>query len=393
VVDDVVYVPRVGFRSAFAPVTKEKHVVTRSGATFTSEVLQMRDACKVSIEITGVDVTPPSNNDYFDRGLFAPYPEFGTVAIHDDSGRDVSARVPGWMGAGWIRRTGPDAVTLGDGLVIAPLDQHVRQVTIDVNGAGGEWHVDVPLRPAELDGVPGFRIDARDARRGIGIRARTIARSDDLTAIELEAYLDPPDPKDGSVKRSLRGIGCSLGGGRLCGDRLYLRDDDDNIYFERGFGAFDPGAGVSREVVTFPALPDRVRTVTVESEFMWVHQWSEERVRVPLPGETDVTLGGYQGRVTVTRLPGVYTEGSVRVEFVPSDPEADEQLAFIQGVNTEVTNRTGFRMSHELRKRPVIEVPEPTGTATEVELRGPVVQLRGPWRLRFTLPERELSVF
>ena len=392
-VDDLVYVPRVGFRSAHAPITREKHVVKCDGAEFTTEVAQLRDACRVSIEITGAQVAPPTNNDYFDRGLFAPYPEFGTVAIHDDSGRDVSARVAGWMGGGWIRRTGPDEVTLGDTLVIAPLDHQVRGVTIDVNGAGGEWHVDVPLHPAELDGMPGFPVDARDTRRGVGIRARTIARSADLTAIELEAYLDPPDPKDGPVKRSLRGIGCSLGGGRLCGDRLYLRGDDDNVYFEKGFGAHDGGSGVSREVVTFPALPDHVRTITVESEFMWVHQWSEERVRVPLPGETDVTLAGYQGRVTVTRLPGVYTEGAVRVEFAPRDPDADEQLAFIQGVNTEVANRTGFRMSHELRKRPVVEVPEPTGTATEVELRGPVVQLRGPWRLRFALPDTELSVF
>jgi hypothetical protein len=41
----------------------------------------------------------------------------------------------------------------------------------------------------------------------------------------------------------------------------------------------------------------------------------------------------------------------------------------------------------------VIEVPEPTGTATHVELRGPVLQLRGPWRLHITPPEAELSVF
>ena len=213
-----------------------------------------------------------------------------------------------------------------------------------------------------------------------------------MTAVELEAYLDPPDQADAADRRNLRGIGCSLGGGRLCGDRLFLRDEDDNLYFEKGLGAMDQGGKGHREVVTFPSLPDPVRTVVLESEFMWIHHWSEERVRVPLPGETDVTMAGYTGRVTVTRLPGVYTAGAVRVEFSPRDPEADEQLAYIGSVNTEVANRTGFRMHHELGKRPVIEVPEPTGTATDVELRGPVVQLRGPWRLRIRLPE-EPSVF
>jgi len=391
--DDLVYVPRVGFRSAHALGTKDKHVVTRRGATFTAEISPIRDGCRLSIAIAGVEVSPP-DNDYFGRGLFAPFPEFGSVAIHDDSGRDVSARTPGWRGGGaWIRRTSDGEVTLGYGTVIAPLARDVRRVTIEVNGAAGEWQVNVPVLSADLDGVPGFAIDARDTRRGISVRARTIARSEDLTAIELEGYFDPPDPADGPVRRSLRGIGCSLGGGRLCGDRLFLRDEDDNVYFEKGLGAMDPGGVACREVATFPALPDRVRTVVLESEFMWVHQWSEERVRVPLPGETDVTLAGYQGRVTVTRLPGVYTEGAVRVEFAPRDPEADEQLAFIAGVNSDVAARTGMRMHHELRKRPVVEVPEPTGTATDVELRGPVVQLRGPWKLHIPLPETELSVF
>ncbi|HKY51701.1 MAG TPA: hypothetical protein VJP45_10635 [Candidatus Limnocylindria bacterium] len=392
-VDDLVYIPRVGFRSANAPGTREKHVVRRGGATLSVEISPIRDACKVNIEIVGADVTPPTDNDYFERGLFAPYPEFGTLAITDDAGRDVSARVPGWHGAGWIRRTADGEVTLGFGTVIRPLDHDVRRVTIGLNGAAGAWQVDVPLEPAGLQGPAGYPIDASDTQRGVRLHARTIARTSELTAIEIEARLDPPDAADATVKRSLRGIGCSLGGGRLCGDRLFLRDEDGNVRFEHGFGAFDQGPGLSREVATFPPLPDGVRTVTLESEFMWVHHLSEERVRVPLPGETDVMLAGYRGRVTVTRLPGVYTEGAVRVEFAPSDPEADEQLAYIGGVNTEVANRTGFRMSHALGQRPIIEVPEPTGTATDVELRGPVVQLRGPWRLRIALPEDEPSVF
>jgi hypothetical protein len=392
--DDLVYVPRVGFRSAHALGTGDKHVVERDGKTVTAELTPIRDGCRLSVTIAGVDVPPPTGSDYFERGLFAPYPEFGTVDIRDDTGRVVGAPRPGWRGIGGsIRRTTDGEVTLYYNTVIAPLPCNVRHVAIDVRGAAGEWQVQVPVRPADLDGVPGLSIDARDTRHGIAIRATTIARSSDMTAVELEAYLDPPDPEDATEQRTLRGVGCSLGGGRLCGDRLFLRDEDDNLYFEKGLGARDPSGKRHREVVTFPPLPDRVRTVVLESEFMWIHHWSEERVRVPLPGETDVTMAGYAGRVTVTRLPGVYTAGAVRVEFCPRDPEADEQLAFIEGVNSEVSARTGMRMSHQIGKRPIVEVPEPTGTATEVELRGPVVQLRGPWRLRIALPELEPSVF
>jgi hypothetical protein len=391
--DDLVYVPRVGFRSAHALGTGEKHVVERDGKTFTAELVPIRDGCRLSVTIAGIDVPPPTNNEYFERGLFTAYPEFGTLVVRDDEGRDIGKPLPRWSGPASLRRTTDGEVTLHYGTVIAPLAHKVRRVAIDVEGRAGDWHVEVPVRPQDLDGVPGLPIDARDTMHGVTIWARVIARSSDMTAVELEAYLDPPDQADAAERRSLRGIGCSLGAGRLCGDRLFLRDEDDNAYFERGHGALDQGGLGHREVVTFPPLPDRVRTVVLESEFMWIHHWSEERVRVPLPGETDVTMAGYTGRVTVTRLPGVYTEGAVRVEFSPRDPEADEQLAYIGSVNTEVANRTGFRMHHELGKRPVIEVPEPTGTATDVELRGPVVQLRGPWRLRIALPELEPSVF
>ena len=392
--DDLVYVPRTGFRCAHALGTGETRVVERDGKTFTTEITPIRDGCRLSITIAGIDVPPPANSEYFERGLFTSYPEFGTVGIRDDRGRDIGTPMPGWRGGGAsIRRTTDGEVTLHYNTVIAPLAAGVRDVDIATSGAVGEWRVQVPVRPLELDGVLGLPIDARDTKHGITIWARTIARSSELTAVELEAYFDPPDAEEVADQRSLRGIGCSLGGGRLCGDRLFLRDKDDNLYFEKGFGARDPSGRRQREVATFPALPDRIRTVVLESEFMWIHHWSEERVRVPLPGETEVTMAGYTGRVTVTRLPGVYTEGAVRVEFSPHDPEADEQLAYIASVNTEVANRTGYRMNHENGKRPIIEVPEPTGTATDVELRGPVVQLRGPWRLHIALPELEPSVF
>lgn len=392
--DDLVYVPRTGFRFAHALGTAEKQVVEREGKTFTAELTPIRDGCRLSVTIAGIDVPPPTNGDYFERGLFAPYPEFGTLVVRDDDGRDIGTPMPGWRGIGAaIRRTTDGEVTLHFNTIIAPLASDVRHVAIAITGAVGEWRVQVPVWPADLDGLLGLPIDARDTKHGITISARTIARSSDMTAVELEAYFDPPDPEEVADQRSLRGVGCSLGGGRLCGDRLFLRDEDDNLYFEKGFGARDSSGRRQREVATFPALPDRVRTVVLESEFMWIHHWSEERVRVPLPGETDVTMAGYTGRVTVTRLPGVYTKGAVRVEFSPTDPEADEQLAFIEGVNPEVAARTGGRMHHQIGKRPIVEVPEPTGTATDVELRGPVVQLRGPWKVRIALPELEPSVF
>ena len=56
--DDLVYIPRVGFRSAHALCTAEKHMVQREGKTFTAELAPTRDGCRLSVTIAGIDVTP-----------------------------------------------------------------------------------------------------------------------------------------------------------------------------------------------------------------------------------------------------------------------------------------------------------------------------------------------
>jgi len=120
--DDLVYVPRVGFRSAHALGTGEKHVVERDGKTLTTEIAPIRDGSRLSVTIAGIDVPPPTNTDYFERGLFTAYPEFGTVGIRDDKGRDIGTPMPGWRGGGAaIRRTTDGEVTLHYNMVIAPL--------------------------------------------------------------------------------------------------------------------------------------------------------------------------------------------------------------------------------------------------------------------------------
>src|SRR5687768_17980915 len=66
--DDLVYVPRTGFRFAHALGTAEKNVVERDGKTFTTEIVPIRDGCRFGLEIAGIDVPPPTDNDYFERG-------------------------------------------------------------------------------------------------------------------------------------------------------------------------------------------------------------------------------------------------------------------------------------------------------------------------------------
>jgi hypothetical protein len=54
--EDLVYVPRVGFRSAHALGTGEKHVVERDGKTFTAEIVPIRNGYRLRVAIVRVTV-------------------------------------------------------------------------------------------------------------------------------------------------------------------------------------------------------------------------------------------------------------------------------------------------------------------------------------------------
>lgn len=389
--DELVYVPQVGFRRAHALGTRENFVLERGARLFIAGITPTRDGCRLQFTVSGLDVDLPVPASDCVGGECFPYRRFeDPVAIRDDKGRDVSSPLPRWSVGGFFRRTADGSAMLNYGTVLAPLRPDVSHVAVDLSGVAGEWHVEIPVAPAELLGPLGAPIDAWDTHHGVTIAARTVARSTEMTAIELEAYLDPPDEADQRIRRRVRGIGASLGA-RLCGDQIVLRDETGAVHFEDARGpmagaAIDQGGKGHREVAIFPGLSDDMRSVALEIENVWINERSDESITVPLPGETDIRIAGYDARVTVTRLPGVYTAGSVRVEIAPRDLEADKQLVFIEGVNADVAARTGMRIEHSIGKRPVVEVPEPTGKATELTLRAPVVQLRGPWRLTIPLP-------
>jgi hypothetical protein len=368
---ELVFVPHVGFRLAHALGTRANLVIERDGHLLAAAVTPDRDGCRLRLTVSGIAMDAGTEG----RRLDLP------VRIRDDRGREIASR-PRSSGGGWIVRAADGSGTLRYGIALEPLAPGTRHLAVAFDGPAGVWKVELPVEPAYPAAAPAHHVDVHDAKHGVTLAARAVTRSDEFTAIELEASLDPV-PEPGSSRR-VRGIGPSIGG-RLCGDQLVMRDDTGRVVFERGHPPplIDPAGDRHREVAVFPRLAAKAGSGVIEIPVMWVREARDEIATVPVPGEADVRFAGFGAHVIVSRMPGVYTAGRIRVEVAGLlDPDAERQLVFIEGLETASGGgQLGGGTSHAMGQRPIVEVPEPSGTAHEVSLRGPVIQLRGPWRL------------
>ncbi len=382
VVRDVVFVAGRGFMPARSLGTRSNVVVEREGLTFTGAVVPDRDGVRLILTVRGVKTDEK------------PGPHGFTVVkasalVTDDRGRVVLDRAR-WTTGAVLRFE--DTPTLNWTLVLERPHSAARYLAIWFDGPAGDWTVQLPLEPIDHEGTPGRSIDARDHKLGVTLAARAVARSAQLTAVELEAFVDPPSTEQGWARRYVLGIGASMHAGRLCGDQVVLRDDVGTIHFESGGPIPEQTGGKQREAVLFPALPEHVRRGTIEVDLVWVHEGQEDALSVPVPGEADLTVAGCTGHVTVTRV--VPQEGrfphlrdgpagsAVHVETRPEDSEADRQLVYMPPVEN---TRVGMTVSHCVGQLPTVEIPETTAQLTTVTFRGGTVQVRGRWRIEVPL--------
>lgn len=378
--ENLVFIPQRGFMPARALGTGSNVIVERDGMTFTGAVFPDRDGTRVAFSVEDIAAEVPKP----DAGCALPLNASSRVV--DDQGRALRPRAR-WITGGNLRDTGGGMAKLLWTLILESPAPDARHLVLTFDGPAGDWTVRLPLERVDPIGTPARAVDATDTKNGVTFAARAVARTGSLTAVELEAYLDPPSEDTGPGRRYVLGIGPTMCSGRLCSDQVILRDERGGMHLEVGRPCDEPVGGKRREAVTFPALGSDVQSGTIEVDVMWVQDGYGHTATVPLPGETEVSIAGCDALVVASRTPGVYTEGRVRVEFAPKDPEADRQLVFCQGVDAGSggDNALGMQVEHCFGKTPIVSVPEPTGTAREVTVRGPVIQYRGPWRLDIPL--------
>jgi hypothetical protein len=368
---------------ARALATHANVVVERGGMTFTGAVVPDRDGVRIIFTVrnvkTGLTVGP-----------------YGFIAVNaratvtDTRGRVVPNR-PRWSTGAVLRFE--ETPTLHWTLILEPPEPDARSLLLSFDGPAGEWNVQLPLKDEiEQTGIPARSLAATDHKLGITLACRAVARSDAMTAIELEAYLDPPSDAEGWARRYVLGIGASMGGGRLCGDQVVLRDDAGAVHFERGRSVLEPTGGKQREAVLFPAIAHTVRNVTIEVDLVWLHEGTEASLNIPVPGATDITIAGCTSRVAVTRITpraGQFphlTDGPARsaihIETTPLDADADRQLVYVPPAEN---TRVGMTVSHCVGQLPTVEIPETGEELSAITVRGGTVQVRGHWRLQVPL--------
>ena len=387
--DELVFVPRVGFRLAHGAMDAANVVIERDGRTLTAGLSSDRDGAEVRITVAGLEETLDFRQS---RPVEAP------VRITDDRGRVLEERPARYHVNSHIYRLleGP---TLFQRMVsLDRLEPDVRAVEIVMEGAAGNWRVTVPVEPRTASGPRGLPTDAIDIRHGIAIAAPLIARTNQLTAIELAAYFVEGSEPGGKTERTIEGVSSLHFGRGLGAELLILRDSAGTHHLERPHPVQDRiGRGRRREVAVFEAMAPEAVSASLEIPFVAVREMSDETVRVPVPGETTVTMAGCRSRVVTSRLsrssdstderpsPVEGLNGPcVRIVFTPDDPDAERQLVH-SGVME--SNDRGMTMSVVRSGPPVIEVPDPTGDSPFMTLRGPVIRVAGPWMLDVPLPQ------
>jgi hypothetical protein len=378
--DDLVFVPRVGFRSAHALGTRA-NVVTKSGdRTLTAAITPDRDGIRVQFTVTGIRMDLDANGKRFED----------PVRIHDDAGRNISTPRPRWQVGGFLTRAADGTATLSYTTLLEPLAQGVRSVDLALTGAAGEWIVRIPVEPEKFVGAPALPVNAAATKKGVTVAARMVARSDAATAIEIEAFYDPPEPVDDPrpAKRWIRGIDSLRPSpiGHPVRERLVLRDHGGQEYHEQGQSFVDPVARRYREVIVFPALPANVRSGTLEVSNVLTQEWDDAKTTMSVPGEADIHVADCEAHLVVSRV-GDHAE-TIRVTVAAPESESDRQLLYFENLvvpGGDPRGTIGMSIVHCTGQRPYLDLPDPTATVREIALRSPVVQLRGPWTLEIPL--------
>lgn len=388
-VDQQIFVPDIGFRSADTLIAQVPVTRASAGRTVTVDrAVSGPGGVDVVLTITGA----PSDDT-------RQMPPFATdrVTIREEGGRTVTQLL--WRcGAGRI--AGPPATaleTVRRTLATMPLTPGTNNAELEVCG------VTVPLQfePAARAAVPAHPLDAVVERHGIAVAGRRIAFAENTTAIELTVAIP------GDARAAIYMIGMSLGP-NACD--VGLRDDAGRVYGgQRTLGDGHRG-GVFNEVALFPALPADVRSVSLEIATVSVIEQTPD-LTVPLGFDGEIALAGLAGSAKVLRESD--TQRQLRNERlpvrmsvlppgapVPADAQWDRvelecgdgpwlgDRRLIRPGSLWLTDRTkGCSFSYSDRGW-VLSAPDPTGDAREVTISSALVQYRGPWRLEVVLPPR-----
>jgi len=264
-------------------------------------------------------------------------------------------------------------------------------VVVSIGIAGvGEFHLDAQLTPfgPETE-TPRRDVNASVRHEGITVTVRGVGAARAETAIEVEAAV--PDGE------CCAGIG-GYAGHRLGPSALGLTDESGRVYMERWQ---EPGRYDHKTVALFQPVHPEARELELSVPYIYVEeQVTTQAVDLPVTTPVDMRLGRYGIRVLATvRVPGDprarsprFRESALGVDVDLGGWHGDRRLlspgrVLIDG---DLCN-LGYRSQPGMDSRQ----PEPPQrieifgsralTGKTLAFQRPLVQVRGPWRLRIPL--------
>jgi hypothetical protein len=331
-----------------------------------------------------------------------------TYEIHDPALGDTSCAVPGRgasvfdpdtvtitegtidHGAGFITSSGVLAGGVRRTLQARALPLSARAIELHVaSGMFGEWTIPLQLEPFGTDDAGRLHeLDASAVHESITIRVLGIATTADATAVRFEAT-------SGAGVQSIVGIG-GLHGMRFGPTELVLRDEQGREYAE--MAKRDAREPMDRsELAVFPPLPDDARDLELVVPYVTVEEAKAPVVlRLPVTEPTPVAFGRYAIRVLSTdeapdspRRRNFGPALAVRLDL--GDWMGDRRVLYPSGVLVDGNNwGMGYgdginSTAPEPVKTVEVRMPDPSAPKL-LTLIAPVVQVRGPWRIRFARP-------
>src|SRR5206468_10204556 len=160
--------------------------------TLTAGVTSDRDGAEIRMTVSGIDEVLDFRQS---RVVHAP------VRVTDDRGRVMEERSQRYHVNSHLYRLMEGPTRFQRMVALDRIEPDARAIEIVMTGGGGDWRFTIPIEAQSASGARAMRTDAIDVHHGIAIEAPLVARSERITAIELQAYfLDHADAADGSKR-------------------------------------------------------------------------------------------------------------------------------------------------------------------------------------------------
>lgn len=361
---ELVLVPNDGFRRAWTITSPANVVAEQDGRTLTAGVYPERDFHYLVFTVIGVEP--------------APVVETGTVQVRDDHGREVELTPPRqWVSGAPALLRGDDGRSLLHWLFeIGPVRSDVRSLELSLSGPGGDWIVQIPVLMTETAGIAARRCNVVDIHQRVAIQVTAVAHSPEATVVELETFCTDWRGKEVRGSKWLSDPMRQVG--RLPIDESTLRDDRGHIYREQGGKPY--GGEWHRRSAWFGGLPADVTSSVLEIPFVELSEPDWDSLTLPVPSESEVEYEWCKARISISTV-DERDAALVRIQISPLDSEADRQLLYFGDGVLGRRPSTSNRVTRSSGKPPVLEIWDPSRSASTVTVSHPVLRLGGPWKL------------